>query len=137
MNTLKIGTYGEQTAFQPGATIAGRVLWILEEAQEVEAVELRLFWYTEGKGTRDVSLVQWLRFDQPQRREQREFSFVAPASPHSFSGKLISLIWALELVVLPSEEAERLLLTIGPGAAEVRLEGGSDELELTEADAIS
>jgi len=39
----------------------------------------------------------------------------------SFSGKLISLVWALELVVLPKGASTRQEIKIGPGAKEVRL----------------
>ncbi len=38
----------------------------------------------------------------------------APRSPYSFSGKLISLIWALELVALPGREAARTEITLAP-----------------------
>jgi len=122
MSTLKIGTYENRTAFRPGEELAGRVLWILDG--EAEAVELRLFWYTSGKGTRDVAIVDRVRFDAPQRRGQREFRFTLPASPYSFSGKLISLTWALELIVLPSDEAERLEITVSPTGQEVALRKG-------------
>ena len=131
MSTLKIGTYEEQTRFRPGEAVAGRVLWILDEPEKVEAVEVRLFWYTEGKGTQDVAVVDKRRFNHPARREQREFSFTLPAAPYSFSGKLISLLWALEAVVLPSEETERCGLTVSPTGHEVFLHKG-EEIEIAE-----
>ena len=54
MSTLKIGTSENKTQYRPGEEIAGRALWILDEPPK--AVEVRLFWYTEGKGTQDVGL---------------------------------------------------------------------------------
>jgi len=134
MSTLKIGTYENRTAFQPGEEIAGKVLWILDESERAEAVEVRLFWYTQGKGTRDVALVGSVRFDDPPPREQREFRFTAPEGPYSFSGKLISLAWALEVVVLPSEETERIEVVVSPTGREVILHKG-EEIEITDASA--
>ena len=132
MSTLKIGTYENRTAFRPGAEIAGKVLWILDES--AKAVEARLFWYTEGKGTQDVELVDNIRFDDPPRREQREFTFTLPEAPYSFSGKLISLLWALEVVVLPSEETERLEIVVSLSGHEVFLHKG-EEIEITDESA--
>jgi hypothetical protein len=44
-----------------------------------------------------------------------------PKGPYAFSGKLITLAWAIELVVLPGGETERLDLLIGPAPVEVDL----------------
>src|ERR1043166_4380135 len=45
-----------------------------------------------------------------------------PESPYSFSGKLISLVWALELVAEPSKEVIRREFVLAPGGEEVRLD---------------
>lgn len=105
--------------FKPGELIEGVATWQLDE--EVEAIEVRLFWYTSGKGTQDVGIVRVLRTDSPNPTGHREFSIRAPESPYSFSGKLITLAWAIELVALPSGETERLDLRIGPQPVEVDL----------------
>jgi hypothetical protein len=44
-----------------------------------------------------------------------------PWGPYSFSGKLISLIWAFELIALPSEDSIRQEIVIGPDAREVQI----------------
>jgi len=122
MSTLKIGTYENKTQYHPGEEIAGRALWILDRPPK--AVEVRLFWYTEGKGTQDVELIDSVRFDKPSERGEDDFRFTLPNEPYSFSGKLISLIWALELVVLPSDETERFPITVSPTGFEVFLHKG-------------
>jgi len=109
--------------------VRGRALWILDEPPK--AVEVRLFWYTEGKGTQDVELIDSVRFDAPPQRDQKDFRFTLPDEPYSFSGKLISLIWALELVVLPSDETERIPITVSPTGCEVVLHKG-EEIEVGE-----
>lgn len=119
MNQLKLGTRDNRTEFRPGEEIAGAAGWQLDQAPQ--SVEVRLFWYTRGKGTEDVGVVDTVRFEQPQREEARPFRFVAPAEPYSFSGTLISLLWALELVVQPGQDSSRLELTLSPTGKEILL----------------
>jgi hypothetical protein len=119
MNTLKIATRDNRISFRPGEEVVGAAAWQLDEAPK--AVEVRLFWFTRGKGTSDVTVVQTLRFDSPKMEEARPFQLSIPAEPYSFSGKLISLIWALELVVKPGKEADRLEITVSPKGDEITL----------------
>lgn len=109
----------EQKGFEPGAELTGKVRWRLEK--QPRSVELRLFWFTRGKGTEDVGLVQALQFEQPHPEEQRSFRFTLPAAPYSFSGKLISLVWALELVTQPASAVARKEIVVGPGGKETEL----------------
>lgn len=124
MSTLKIGTYEQKTRFRPADEVAGKALWILDEPPK--AVEVRLFWYTQGKGTVDVNVADRVRVEAPPARGEREFRFRLPDAPYSFSGKLISLVWALELVALPSDETERLEIVVSPTGFEVFLEKGEE-----------
>lgn len=119
MNDLNITTAQNATMFEPGAALDGEVSWLLQTVPE--AIELRLFWHTSGKGTTDVEVVEVRRFDSPGLRQQHTFHFVLPEGPYSFSGRLISLSWALELVVLPSGPSQRLPLVVAPGRAEIEL----------------
>jgi len=116
---LTLQTTDGSTWFKPGELIEGRASWFLDE--EAEAIEVRLFWYTSGKGTQDVGIVHTLRIDRPETSGHRDFSFPVPEGPYSFSGKLITLAWAMELVVLPTGETERFDLVIGPRPVEVML----------------
>ena len=119
MATLRIETNQGQTSFRPGDSLTGLAQWRLDRYPK--QVELRLFWYTEGKGDQDVEVVEALAFDQPQFDDEREFAFSLPQQPYSFSGKLISLLWALELVVDNGAEVERLDITLSPTGEEVLL----------------
>ena len=111
--------------FQPGSNIVGEVRWYGLGA-DVEALDLRLFWYTEGKGTRDVGLAGSRRIARPGGSGRRRFALSVPEGPYSFSGRLITLAWALELVALPSSESVRQDLLIGPRPVEVDLRRGVD-----------
>jgi hypothetical protein len=120
MTELRIELTNERAAFKPGEEIRGRVSWSVDPP--AQSFELRLFWFTRGKGTEDAAIVQTQRFDQPLARETRDFDLRLPEAPYSFSGKLISLTWALELVAYPSKQVVRREIQMGPGAKEVRLE---------------
>ena len=118
MSTLSVATTDGRTEFLPGEEVEVDLAWEFDEAPE--AVELRLVWNTAGKGTTDVRVVQTERFDEPSPRDRRRKTLTLPRSPYSFSGKLVSIVWALELVALPSEDSERLEIVIGPDAQEVQ-----------------
>ena len=105
MDTLNIALHEDKTAFAPGQTVEGTIRWSLHT--NPEHLEFSLFWYTAGKGTRDVGVVETARFDNPGACGSKEFAFPLPDGPYSFSGKLISLIWALELTCRPGSETAR------------------------------
>jgi hypothetical protein len=121
MSELEIKTRDDRTHFLPGEVLVGEARWWLDAPGEIQ---LRLFWRTSGKGTKDVKVVERINFDNPKRAEDRAFSLQLPDGPYSFSGKLISLVWALELVVTPTNETERLEIIISPTNSEILLYGG-------------
>ena len=100
----------------PGAEIHGEISW--SRARAPRRVELRLFWQTKGRGDRDCETVWEQDFAQPAADERREFTVAAPAAPISFSGKLISLLWALELVI-DGKSAAQAEIVIAPGGVEL------------------
>jgi len=124
MSELKIELSTNQTGFEPGEQINGTVSLTCEPP--TRTVELRLFWFTRGKGTEDANIVETARFDQPQPYETRSFAFRLPAAPYSFSGKLISLVWALELITFPGKQVIRREIEVGPAGREVKLEALAD-----------
>lgn len=118
---LQLGLRENRTAFAPGEELAGAALWELESAPTL--AEVRLVWSTKGKGTEDAAVVATIRFEAPQAGDTRPFSLRLPASPYSFSGKLISLLWAVELVLQPGDRHERIEIVVAPGGTEVLLPG--------------
>lgn len=120
MSEMRLDLDDERRWFLPGDTISGRAVWRLESPPE--AIEIRLFWHTSGKGTEDVEIVDAVRFDGGGADGDRPFSVTLPLGPYSFSGSLITLSWALELVRLPGGDAERVALVVAPTPVEVRLE---------------
>lgn len=106
----------ERSVYQPGEAIKGTVTWTSEKS--AKTAELRLFWHTRGKGDRDAETAGTVVFELPQPSDSREFLFRAPDFPPSFSGKLISLLWGLELVLEPGG-TEAVELVIAPGGQEL------------------
>jgi hypothetical protein len=113
----------DQQEFEPGELIEGKLTW--SQIRQGVDLEIRLIWFTLGKGSRDYSIVSSQPVAQPKESGQIDFRFEAPDWPHSFSGELISLQWAIEVVELPSEEAIEVELVIAPGRKEIALSGES------------
>lgn len=105
-------------AYVPGEPITGTVAW--EIPGELDRVVLRLFWHTEGKGTQDVGVAEEVVFDLVSPREQRDFAFAGLIEPYSFSGSLVSILWAVEAIAEPVGEVARVSLTFSPTGQEVR-----------------
>jgi hypothetical protein len=119
LSELRIELTDGRTAFKPGEPLTGNVTWRVEG--EPSSAELRLFWYTSGKGTQDVAIVDTIAFAAPRPDDQRDFTLTLPREPYSFSGTLISLIWAIELIVEPGGHVERREFVLSATGQEVVL----------------
>jgi hypothetical protein len=90
MSWLRIKTEGARTAFRPGEILAGTADWKLDgPAVPGHPTELRLLWFTGGRGTSDAGLVETVRFETPDEAGSGAFRFQLPEGPYSFAGKLI------------------------------------------------
>jgi len=89
MDTLSIALHEDKTAFAPRQTVQGTIQWSLQ--RNPEHLEFSLFWYTSGKGTRDVGVVETARFDNPGSCGSKDFAFTLPDGPYSFSADLADL----------------------------------------------
>lgn len=119
MSLIQVQIRDGYTAFRPGDVVEGTVLWQLEPPPT--EIEARLFWYTRGKGDQDVGIVETLPYDNPAPTDRRPFRFQLPNGPYSFSGKLISLEWAVEVVAQPGDVAGRAEFILSPTGDEIRL----------------
>jgi hypothetical protein len=110
---------GGRTTFKPGEPLSGHVTWQIEG--QPASAELRLFWYTSGKGTQDVGVVTTMTFAAPRSDDRRDFTLPLPREPYSFSGTLISLVWAIELIVEPGAHVAREEFVLSSTGREVVL----------------
>ncbi len=116
---IRLGLRENKTAFTPGETIAGAVLW--EFPARKRSIEVRLVWSTKGKGTEDGASVAVQAMDTTKPADTGTFSFTAPDAPHSFDGTLIAVVWAVECVAENGGEFERIEIVIAPGGREITL----------------
>ena len=102
----------ESSHVPPGGRVAGTAYWNLQETPS--ALVLRVGWWTQGRGTRDQEIVEEiaLRADAPVGKES--FMFELPSMPFSFSGKLISLHWDVELEKQPGDVRVSEEFVLGP-----------------------
>jgi hypothetical protein len=117
MHELEIRTRDDKTGFLPGEELSGEAVWRLDSPPA--SVELRLFWYTDGRARREVNIVERISFDNPMQHDHRNFLFRLPDMPYSFSGKYVSVLWALELEVPSSGRTERLDIVMSPTGSEI------------------
>ncbi len=119
MKKLELTFPQNMTDFDPGAEIEVNAAWNLESPPE--AIEVRLVWNTSGKGDQDLKIVKSVRIDSQAASDQHAVAITLPWGPYSFSGKLISIIWAIELVAFPDQDSIRREITVAPRGKEVVL----------------
>ncbi|HEY0073405.1 MAG TPA: hypothetical protein VGB77_04825 [Abditibacteriaceae bacterium] len=119
MSQFDIAVPGNKTNYQPGDWLQGKATWQLDN--NADWLEVRLLWFTQGKGDSDVSVEETVRVEAPSLSDSQPFRFQLPPAPYSFSGKLISLIWAIEIVTHNVKEAARFEFTLSPDGREIEL----------------
>lgn len=110
MTTIELENEG---VCRPGETLRGRVK--LAEGVASPGLELRVFWMTRGRGTEEVGVVE--------SRELRDYEFAIelPDAPWSFSGALVGVVWAIELVDPDGEALAMAEFIMAPEGKELRL----------------
>ena len=112
----------DETRFEPGAVLRGELRWSFDRIPE--EIRVRVLWYTEGRGDRDVDVAEEIAIGAPVASGSSPFRFDLPQGPYAFAGRLISVCWALEAVCDKPREITRLDFTLGPGGDEVTLDPG-------------
>ena len=92
------------TAHAPGETLSGEYQIDAVEATELNALELSILWYTEGKGDEDLGVHHFERRTDEDKdpmplTELRKFSVTLPSTPLSYEGVLIKLRWCVRVRV--------------------------------------
>ena len=121
MTTMTVELDGGRSAFAPGERVEGQASWELDEPPR--GLEVRLFWATSGRGDEDQEIVAVEPVPAPGASGWVRFGFQLPPGPYSFSGQLVSLAWAVELVAPHEGLAGSAPLVMGPEGREVRIDG--------------
>jgi hypothetical protein len=119
MATIELQNDG---VFRPGETLRGRVR--LDDGQPSPGLELHLLWMTRGRGTEQVEVVA------VRDLHDLDFSFDLPPGPPSFSGSLVGVVWAVELVDGDGESLALREFILSPTGRELRLGRIEDPLHL-------
>ena len=82
-------------------------------------MQLRVAWNTSGPGHDRFGLAERETFVPEGRSGEKELSITLPEEPYSFSGGVLLIIWAFELIEFPSRESTRVVFVMGPGGKEV------------------
>jgi hypothetical protein len=91
----------EDPSYFPGETLSATYHVVPEGDRGVEAVEVSVLWYTEGKGDEDLGVHSFERLsaehvpvdlDRPQR-----FSTRLPRSPLSYDGLIVKVCWCVRV----------------------------------------
>jgi hypothetical protein len=121
VTTMTVEIDGGRTAYLPGERVEGQASWELPEAPR--ELEVRLFWATSGRGDEDQEVIATEPVPAPAASGWVRFGFELPPGPYSFSGQLVSLAWAVELVAPREEMAASAPIVVGPEGREVRIDG--------------
>lgn len=108
----------DHNEFKPGEVLRGKLAWDISAARS--ELELRLLWFTSGSGSSDLQVVE-ARPIAIQQTSGTDFKFVLPYSPYSFSGKLLSLVWAIEVVCGDEQTVVRKEFFLSPTGREILL----------------
>ena len=115
---VEIRLNDDRTQYKPGETLNATVSWSDEQFDELTAY---LLWYTEGIGNQDSQVVDEQPVSTGGRSGERDVTFTLPPSPYAFSGKLITLVWAVEVLAKPGDNHDRKSFTMSPTGEEVQL----------------
>jgi hypothetical protein len=106
----EIGVKLERQNYRPGERLEGQVAWQLPKPPR--SVRIRLFWWTSGKGTRDLSVIEEHTVAAPQAAQMESFAFDLPVEPYSFKGTLITLQWCVEAIA--DDASHSAVFEMGP-----------------------
>ena len=106
-------------AYVPDEPITGEVTWDL--VQVPERIAVQVLWETSGKGTRDYGVAHERVWEMPSTSGRESFDFPGLEGPYSFSGKLITVSWVVEVTAEPKAGSAKQAFTLSPTGQEVRL----------------
>jgi hypothetical protein len=91
----------DHRVYQPGEILSGSFGLAAVTGRNVEAVELSVLWYTEGKGDEDMAVHHWEGLTPEEGRRDpyalRRFSVRLPRSPLSYDGLIVKVRWCVRV----------------------------------------
>jgi len=91
--------------YLPGTTLSGEYRIEAAEGHALQAVEVSVLWYSEGKGDEDLAIHEFWRkeaesgeWGDPRRPDR--FSTTLPQSPLSYDGQIVKIRWCVRVRVI-------------------------------------
>jgi hypothetical protein len=120
---LAVSFTGDKRAYLPGQRVKGQARWSVDDVPR--RIEVRLGWKTVGKGTTDKKVVARSSVEQPRAAGTWDFDFRLPEAPYSLIGRLISIVWSVDLVLdvgsLRRDVSHAETIAVGPDLCPVVL----------------
>jgi hypothetical protein len=99
---LNLTFEGNRTEYAPGETLA--VEYFLGDAcdADMQALEISVLWFTEGKGDEDLAVHYFERIESnggtsTDFQQPRRLSTVLPNSPLSYDGVIVKIHWCVRV----------------------------------------
>ena len=106
---ITISFENDKREFRPGDMISGRINWTNMDADDV--LTTRLVWYSKSAFENEhVIALQQTLVTEPTG--MRRFMYLAPESPFSCEGKLVSVYWAIEVQFEKETISEPLTISL-------------------------
>ena len=99
---VSVQIQAQNGAFVPGDTITCDYQIDAVGADDLQAVEAAILWYTEGKGDEDIGIHFFERrvpadAEENDLRSWRRIQTVLPNSPLSYEGEIIQIRWCFRV----------------------------------------
>lgn len=100
---LNADMLGGMPNYEPGSMVQGTVYMTPQEDIKCNHLWVRLWWHTEGRGTRAEKVIEQIDIAQgvlsAQTPISRSFSFNTPREPWSYAGHYISIVWEVKVTI--------------------------------------
>ncbi|MGH1441316.1 MAG: hypothetical protein ACRBBR_14465 [Cellvibrionaceae bacterium] len=117
MNELNISI--DKNSYQPREQVQGSIRWQL--IKPPKEIFLQIGWQTEGRGTQDNRVEYEQIFITDSHSGTENFYYELPASPYSFSGKLIELNWFIVAYTKKGKVQTSTDIIVAPGRVAVTI----------------
>ena len=115
---IKIESCSGTNGFAPAAIAAFDISWNLPAAPA--HFDVRMVWETKGKGDTDTGIGREQRFSATEASGSHRLEVFTPEEPYSYAGKLISILWRLEVKAVPIGTEARFDFVLGPNGQGVQ-----------------
>jgi hypothetical protein len=100
--TVFIRFDGNGRIYRPNEVLAGEYWFQALLAEQIEAVEISVLWYSEGKGDEDLAIHEFWRRDAELGEPidpacPARFQTTLPQSPLSYDGEILKLRWCVRV----------------------------------------